>query len=98
MSIISLSLCLSDLPRESMKKSEKNGKIYINLTVANRREADTYGNTHTVYVSQTKEEREFKVEKKYVGQGRELDFTPVAATPESVAEMPIAEDVAGLPF
>ncbi|MDR2927154.1 MAG: hypothetical protein LBV41_02965 [Cytophagaceae bacterium] len=98
MSIINVSLCLSDLPKDKMKAAEKNGKIYINLVVADRREADNYGNTHTLYVSQTKEEREAKANKTYVGQGKVVDFTPVAATTESVDAMPEAQNFNDLPF
>jgi hypothetical protein len=98
MAIINLSVCLSDLPKEKMKAAGKDSKIYINLVVADRREADAYGNTHTVYVSQTKEEREAKTAKTYVGHGKMVDFTPVAATTESVDAMPVAEDYSDLPF
>ena len=38
-------------------KVEKNGKHYINLVVDTKKETDQYGNTHTVYVSQSKEQR-----------------------------------------
>ena len=37
-------------------------------------EADKYGNDLTVYINQTKEDRENKAEKVYVGNGKEMVF------------------------
>ena len=68
--MINISLCLSDLPKEKIKKAQ-NGKKYINLCIAERKSADKYGNTHTLWVSQTKEEREQNISKTYVGNGKE---------------------------
>ena len=80
-----ISICLSDIPKELMRKAD-NGKSYINLVVDKRREPDKFGNTHTVYINQTKEEREAKMDKIYVGNGKEYLFnqtsnnTPVTTT------------------
>ena len=68
--MIVISLCAEDL-KPHLKKNEKNGKHYINLVVDTKKETDQYGNTHTVYVSQSKEQREAKEPKKYVGNGKE---------------------------
>lgn len=84
-----ISICLSDLPKEKMKRAP-NGKVYVNLIVAERREPDQYGNDITVYVDQTKEEREAKAERTYVGAGRNYSFqSPV--TPESIEQLPPVE-------
>ena len=72
--MINISICLSDLPKKK-KKKEKNGKKYINLCIAARRQPDQYGNTHAIWVSQSKEERENKAEKVYVGNGKEYSLT-----------------------
>ena len=71
--MISLSICLSDLPKEKIQTAS-NGKKYINLVVDKRKEAGKYGETHTLYVSQSKEERESKEDKKYVGSGKEYVY------------------------
>lgn len=89
--LITLSVCLTDIPKEKIKQAD-NGKKYLNICVAKRRETDQYGNTHTVYVSQTKEEREAKADKVYIGSAKEYVFTPTAATSESVDAMPPADD------
>lgn len=52
-------------------KSKDKTKTYINLQVSELREPDQFGNTHTVFIEQTKEEREAKVPKIYVGNGKE---------------------------
>ena len=48
---VNIDICLSDLPAEWRKKSEKNGKIYIRLTVSKKKEVDKYGKTHSVSVN-----------------------------------------------
>lgn len=75
--MIVTSICLSDLPKDKITTSEKNGKKYISLVIDERKEADNYGNTHTAYVNQTKEEREAKSQKCYVGNGKEYKFQKV---------------------
>jgi hypothetical protein len=46
---ISLSICLDDIPNEYITTG-KNGKRYIKLNVNEKREADEWGNTHSVEV------------------------------------------------
>jgi hypothetical protein len=92
-----VSICLSDIPREKLKKAT-NGKIYVNLIVAERREPDQFGNDLTVYVDQTKEEREVKAEKTYIGAGRNYSFSPANTSPDSVNDMPPITDSDPLPY
>ena len=84
---ISISICLSDIPKDRIKAAD-NGKKYINLAVTRMKEPDKYEQTHTVFVSQSKEEREAKENKIYVGKGKEINFTPSGATVQSVESMP----------
>ena len=72
-SMIRISICLSDLPKDKITTAS-NQKKYINLVVDERRMPDAYDNTHTVYVSQTKEERTAGEKKVYVGNGKEHVF------------------------
>jgi hypothetical protein len=95
MSLINISICLTDLPKDKIKEG-KNGKKYINLCVASRKEVNQYGDTHTVYVSQTKEEREANIPLTFVGAGKE--FIPQKITCESVNDMPVAGNTDDLPF
>lgn len=72
--MITISICLSDIPTEARHKAN-NGKIYANFCIDERKEPDKMGNTHSVWISQTKEERQAKAEKKYVGSGKEYKFS-----------------------
>lgn len=69
------------------------------MVVSRLREPDAYENTHSVFVNQTKEERENKASRTYIGKGKEVifDTTPVP-TAAQVDEMPEAEEVDDLPF
>ena len=72
--MILLSVCISDIPKSEFKESEKNGKKYLTWVVNERKDAGTYGETHTVALSQSKEDREAKVKATYVGNGKEYKF------------------------
>lgn len=96
--MINVSICLSDIPKSAITKSEKNGKSYCNIIVDERKEVSQYGETHTAYMSQSKEQREAKEAKVYVGGGKEFKFEkkeePQSAQPQSISE----ENGDGLPF
>tara|TARA_R100000664_G_scaffold34214_2_gene55126 strand:- start:2104 stop:2382 length:279 start_codon:yes stop_codon:yes gene_type:complete len=80
-SIINLSINLDKIDKSKIVAGKK-GK-YLNLTVGGNRDGeDQYGNTHYVFQSQSKEEREAKSEKNYLGNGKEFvfDSQPAAAT------------------
>lgn len=97
MSLIRFSVCLTDIPSEAIKQST-NGKKYITLIVQNLRDIDESGNTHSISVAQTKEQRERKEKKVYLGRGEEYHFAANNPTAEQVASMPIATDIDDLPF
>jgi hypothetical protein len=95
MSLINISICLTDLPADKIKQGA-NGKKYINLCLSKRKETGKYGETHTLFVSQTKEERDFNVQPVYVGSGKE--YVQQAVTAESIESMPPAQNTDDLPF
>ena len=80
--MIVISLCAEDL-KPHLKKSDKNGKYYVSVVVDERKETDKFGNTHTAYISQSKEQREAKTPKSYVGNGKEFKFNSSSPTPET---------------
>jgi hypothetical protein len=83
------SICLTDLPKDKMKKAA-NGKIYINLVAGEKREPDQYGQDVYVAVDQSKEEREAKAARTYVGGG--WTVKPVAGiSPDQVNDLPPAD-------
>lgn len=95
---ITASLCLSDIPKEAIKVGN-NGKKYLSIVIAEGREPDAYGNTHYITISQTKEQRDAKEKKTYIGNGKA--YKPQASAPvtaEDVADMPSATYVDDLPF
>jgi len=67
--IINLSIDFNKLKSLS-KVQGKNGAEYINLTLNLNDQKDQYGNDASVTVSQTKEEREAKAKKTFVGNGK----------------------------
>lgn len=94
--LINLSICLSDIPRDRIKQAN-NGKKYLNITVQDLKEADDYGNTHSLYCTQTKEEREAHEKRTYIGRGKEVVFQRSPSV-DQVGDLPVAQYVDDLPF
>ena len=96
---ITASLCLSDIPKAAIKVGN-NGKKYLSIVIAEGREPDAYGNTHYITISQTKEQRDAKEKRVFIGNGKA--YQPQAAsapvTAEAVANMPSATSTDDLPF
>lgn len=68
-------ICLSDIPKEKIFTSEKTGKKYVDLVLDEfRNGANSWGQTHSVSISQSKEEREAKTDKVFVGNATEYSF------------------------
>jgi hypothetical protein len=95
MSLINISVCLTDIPKFKIKEAS-NGKKYINLCLSERREKGRFGETHTLYVSQTKEEREHGDETTFVGHGTEYHSRHVTA--QDIDDAPITGSIDDLPF
>lgn len=93
---IRCSLCLTDIPKEAIRKAE-NGKLYLSIVVCEKKEADQYGNTHYIALSQTKEQREAGEKRVYLGDGKA--YVPATPKVEDVDAMPAAgAEVDDLPF
>ena len=67
-SIFSASIDLSLIDKS--KITEKNGKKYYPIQVILKDEADQYGQILSITENQSKEEREAKTTKKYLGNGK----------------------------
>lgn len=72
MSLININLSLDRIDKARI--IVKDGKKYLNLTVASSKEVDKFGNTHQVYHTPSKEEREAKASKVFCGNGKEIVF------------------------
>lgn len=47
---------------------------YLDCDMSERRETDDYGNTHSITLQQTKEDRQAKAPKTYIGNAKTLTF------------------------
>lgn len=71
--MIKISIDLNKINKAKIK-AHTNGAKYYDIIVDTRQTPDNYGNTHTVYEGMTKEEREAKTPKNYIGSGKEYTF------------------------
>lgn len=55
--VLTGSICLSDIPKELIKKVESNGKLYLSLAVMELAEPSKFGDTHFISCAPKKEER-----------------------------------------
>lgn len=94
--MIIIDICLSDIPEWARKKAN-NGKVYSKFCIVERKEKDKFDNTHTVYCNPTKEQREAKEPKCYVGNGKHLVFSNTFTAPK-VDDTVRTEDYDPLPF
>jgi hypothetical protein len=80
------SICVSDIDKSKLTQA-KNGKLYLQVDIWINDQADNYGNTGSISIRQSKEEREAKTKKTYIGNLKPVEKSNSAA--------PIIED---LPF
>lgn len=59
-------ICLSDIPKEKAWKA-KSGKLYLSVNVWLNDTPDTYGNSASIQVNQSQEERDAGAKKLYIG-------------------------------
>ena len=93
-------------------KSKISEKGFVNLTIGINEDFDQYGNNAAVWLNQTKEEREAKQDRQYVGNAKVVfmksdEMIKVAPRKEEVTnesfnaarnEAPATSDDSGLPF
>lgn len=89
--MIVIDICLTDIPKELITEA-KNGKKYLRLVLNERKSEGKYGETHTLQLSQTKEQREAKAAPVYVGSGKEFKFSK---TPENKPQSTISTGLNG---
>ena len=100
-SIIKTSINLNDIPKDKIYVGKK-GK-YLPITITLNNEPDQFGNQGPVVVEQTKEERDAKTPKTYLGNvkvvwtdGNNVDTAPRNNQPAAPAPAPAADE--DLPF
>ena len=87
MTSITLNLCLTDIPKNFVRKG-KNGKFYVNLLLFKKKETDQYGATHAIKISKTPEELQIDDKAIYVGSGTEFEQKVVTAADVAPNELP----------
>tara|TARA_R110000823_G_scaffold314955_1_gene445122 strand:- start:8129 stop:8422 length:294 start_codon:yes stop_codon:yes gene_type:complete len=94
--LINLSIRVDKLPKEKFVQG-KDGAVYYNFTVGINDETNAYGQNVTATDSQTKEEREAKKTKLYLGNGSVVwtDNNINVATKKEVETVEAGDD---LPF
>jgi hypothetical protein len=100
MDILTGSICLSNIPREQMKKVMcKDGieRIFINIAVIERKEKGQYGDTHFVSCAPKKDERKDGVNY-VIGDLKRYEPQPSSPTPEQINAAPPISPSDDLPF
>jgi hypothetical protein len=96
--LINLSINLDNLPKEKFVKGKKG--TYYNFTLSVNDDTNAYGQNASAFDSQSKEQREAKEPKKYIGNGQVVwtDGTCVKAErqEESKPQQAVVSD--DLPF
>ena len=102
-SIIKASINLNEIPKDKIIVGKK-GK-YLPITITLNDEVDQFGNQGPVIVDQTKEEREAKVAKTYLGNvkvvwtnGDNVEAAPRTDQPQQAQEQAKQEVEDDLPF
>lgn len=81
------SICVSDIPKDKLTQA-KNGKLYLNIDIWVNDENDKYDNIGSVSVRQSKEEREAKLKKLYLGNFKTSDFKPAEPEQKAIDDLP----------
>jgi hypothetical protein len=92
--LLSVSIDVTKIKKELLVAGAKG--TYLNLTVSLNDEEDKFGNTVSAWQSQSKEEREAKVDRNFLGNGKVVYDSDGAKKPAPVQQPQEADD--SLPF
>jgi len=95
--LINVSLRVDKLPKEKFVQG-KDGAVYYNFTVGVNDESNQWGQNVSLTDSQTKEEREAKKPKNYLGNGNVVWTDGNIKTADKKAEASAKEIESDLPF
>lgn len=93
--IIGASICLDQID-ESKVTIAQNGKRYLNISIVVNDKLDKFGKHVELSHSQTKEERDSKAKKKYLGSGNQI--WPKVNLPSFDAGVQTQKSEGDLPF
>ena len=100
--LLNISINVADLPKEKFVQGKKG--TYYNFTVSVNDDTNQFGQNVSVYDSQTKEEREAKKSKQYIGNGKVVwtdgSMVTVERTdaPTEAPKAEVVETTGDLPF
>ncbi len=95
--LINLSLRVDKLPKEKFVQG-KDGAVYYNFTIGVNDESNQWGQNVSATDSQTKEEREAKKPKSYLGNGNVVWTDGNIKLADKKAEVTAKEVESDLPF
>lgn len=95
--LINVSLRVDKLPKEKFV-SGKDGAVYYNFTIGVNDESNQYGQNVSLTDSQTKEEREAKKAKTYLGNGNVIWTDGNIKVADKKVEVTAKEVESDLPF
>lgn len=96
--LISVSIDVLKIPKPRLIAG-KNGGLYLNLDININDEPDQYGNDCSCSIRQTKEEREAKEKRIYLGNGKKLfGFSKTDQAKGDVHPQGQTEDCQDIPF
>lgn len=81
------SICVSDIPKDKLTQA-KNGKLYLNFDIWINNDVDQFGNIGSVSVRQTKEQRDAKEKKIYLGNFKTSEMKSAEPTKTAVDDLP----------
>lgn len=93
--IISASIDLAKIDKSKIQ--QKNGAMYYNISININDEADKYGNTCSIITNQTKEEREAKAKKQYIGNGKVV-WSSDGSKPAAKTSTSSSDNFGDMPF
>jgi len=95
--LINLSLRVDKLPKEKFVQG-KDGAVYYNFTIGVNDDSNQYGQNVSATDSQTKEERDAKKPKSYLGNGNVIWTDGNIKLADKKAEVTAKEIESDLPF
>jgi hypothetical protein len=85
--IIAASIDLTKIDKSKIN-NHKNGSAYYNIDIFIKDDKDQYGNDCAISQSQSKEEREAKDKKVYIGNGKSVWDGNASSQNENKADLP----------
>lgn len=85
--IISASIDLTKIDKSKIN-NHKNGSAYYNIDIFIKDEKDQYGNDCAICQSQSKEQREAKEKKVYIGNGKSVWDGNASSQSENIDGLP----------